>query len=273
MVDIKEEKRKKCKYCKNNFNFKSNKIFCSHSCKVKYYYHNNDNLEKRKKRLLRQKLYYKEGRTKRYLKICKNCKKKFIGVKDSIFCSHKCVFQYNRTISQNLEITKLVVLQRANGRCEKCGEKCNKFHVHHIIKAEYYKKGHSPKNGTQNNPNNLIALCIFCHRKLHSKGIKRFTNIGKCIACGKEFKFYPKSNRGKYCSRKCAYENSNLKMIPKKNICNYCGLEYMYISPISSKFCSKKCKSKWHYHNNPQYRRKEMARSLLYYHANKRTEK
>ena len=181
---------------------------------------------------------------------CPNCHKIFepkSNKRKSKFCSLKCVFDYRRKISKSLQIRKQEILKKANGKCQKCGFK-GKLHVHHRNKAEYYPKGHSPINGEQNNPENLIALCIFCHRKEHSKGVRRFTEIGKCIACGKEFKYYPKSNRGKYCSRKCAYSNSNLKLIPIECTCIYCGLKFMGLK--KSKFCCRNHKSRWHYAKN-----------------------
>ena len=194
----------------------------------------------------------KEERKKRGK--CIHCNKEFIiknPQRNRIrkYCSLKCVFNYRRKLSKDIKITRQLVIERANGRCEECNNLCKKFHVHHKTNAVYYKTGHSPKSGEQNNPRNLIALCIHCHRKRHSKGIQRFKDTGKCIACGREFKYYSKSNRGKYCSRKCAYNNSNLKLIPKKSVCINCGLVYMTLALKPSKFCSNKCKSKWHYDN------------------------
>jgi len=203
-------------------------------------------------------------------KICINCNETYITKNiASKYCSLDCVFEYRRKISKNIEITKQIVLKRANGHCEECGEPCIKFHVHHKKDAKYYKNGHSPIIGNQNLPENLIALCIFCHRRGHSKGIRRFTEKGICLGCGKEFQYYPKANRGKYCSRKCAYSNVNAKfIIPQKCKCKNCGLEFMSFK--KNKYCSGKCKSQWHYNNNPEYRRKEIERKTLYYYAKRR---
>jgi len=187
------------------------------------------------------------------IKKCINCNKEFkrIGNKNkgNKYCSLSCVFEHRRKISKSLPINKITIIERAKNKCEECGIE-RKLHIHHINKAEYHKNGHSPLSGEQNNPKNLIALCIFCHRKLHSKGVKRFTNKGKCIACGKEFYYYPKANRGKYCSRECAYKNCKLKFedyIPKINTCKYCGLAF--VNKREKMYCSNKCKSRWYYYD------------------------
>ena len=235
--------KKKCLYCGKDIN----KIYCNDNCKQKYYYltkpHIKINANKRHKK------YYAEGRTKIYSHNCINCGKLYKSDKiKNKYCSLDCVFKHRRKISKNILITKQMVLERANGYCEKCGQACIKFHVHHKEDAKYYRNGHSPIIGNQNLPKNLIALCIFCHRREHFKGIRRFTEKGICLGCGKEFKYYPKANRGKYCSRKCFYSNAKANdkfIIPVKCKCVNCGLEFMSLR--SNKYCSKKCKSQWYY--------------------------
>ena len=54
---------------------------------------------------------------------------------------------------------KAYVLHRDGYQCQKCKTKKEKMHVHHIV---FRSKG-----GT-NAPNNLIALCSDCHKKLHA---------------------------------------------------------------------------------------------------------
>lgn len=53
---------------------------------------------------------------------------------------------------------KAYVLHRDNHKCQKCGTKKEKFHVHHII----FKS-----DGGTDTPDNLITLCKICHDKLH----------------------------------------------------------------------------------------------------------
>lgn len=47
-----------CEYCKEQTNINSNKRFCSHNCRAKYYYHNNEEevkLKRKQKRLVKAK--------------------------------------------------------------------------------------------------------------------------------------------------------------------------------------------------------------------------
>jgi hypothetical protein len=195
---------------------------------------------------------------------CTFCKKLFEPSynkhKERKYCSLDCVFKHRKSISKNIEITKQIVLKRARGKCEKCGRK-GKLHVHHKKDAEYYPNGHSPKSGEQNNPKNLIALCIFCHRQIHSKGIKRFYKKGKCLHCKKEFYYYPKSNKGKFCSKICLNLSPKLGYIYKYYTCIICKSRFK--AARHSKYCSE-CRTighklkakKWEY----EHRRKKKDR-------------
>lgn len=154
------------------------------------------------------------------------------------FCSLECCYAWRRENSIGWKINREKALKKANYKCEKCG-KMETLQVHHKEKA-IYLKGHSPSKETNNNLDNLIVLCNSCHKKEHSKGIKRFIGKGICLACGKKFRFYPKSNRGKYCSRKCAYKSDTSIKIKKK--CVFCGNNFL--GKKKAKFCSIKCKSR-----------------------------
>ncbi len=178
-------------------------------------------------------------------KECPNCNKIFEpkrNKKKVKYCSLKCSYEH-RKVGWNSKRKK--ALKKAGYKCEKCGN-TERLNVHHKEKA-VYGKGHGPLKESNNSLSNLIVLCAKCHMKEHGVGVKRFTGKGICLSCGKKFTYYPKSNRGKYCSRKCAYENSNLKLVPIACICIQCGLEFQGLK--KSKFCSNKCKSRWHYAN------------------------
>ncbi len=154
------------------------------------------------------------------------------------YCSLKCCYKH-RKVGWNSK--RKEALKRAKNKCEKCGT-TKKLYVHHIKPAIYSKKGHSPSKESNNKLDNLIVLCPSCHNKEHSEGIKRFTGKGKCFKCGKEFLYYPKSNRGKYCSRDCFYHYGKSVELKFKKECIFCGRSYFGVK--KSKFCSKKCKSR-----------------------------
>lgn len=54
-----------------------------------------------------------------------------------------------------------IVLDRANGKCERCGEEHKRLHIHHIVPI---------KNGGEFlcDANKLIVLCPKCHYFIHS---------------------------------------------------------------------------------------------------------
>ena len=137
-------------------------------------------------------------------KQCTFCKKifepKYNKKKVRKYCSLKCCYEHRKT---GWKSKRLEALRRARNKCERCSSQ-EKLHVHHKEKA-IYKRGHFPKKGSNNNLSNLLVLCSSCHVKEHSTGVKRFVGKAKCVRCRKEFKYYPKSNRGKYCSRGCFY--------------------------------------------------------------------
>jgi len=180
------------------------------------------------------------------IKECLYCKKRFElktnKGKKRTFCSLKC---YYNNLKIGWKSKRKEALKKAEFKCQKCGSE-EKLNVHHKEKA-IYGKGHGPLKESNNSLDNLIVLCAKCHKKEHSNGIKRFTEKGVCLACGKKFMYYPKSNRGKYCSRECAYKNPNLKLIPIICKCIQCNLKFQGLK--KSKFCSNKCKSRWHYAN------------------------
>jgi len=53
---------------------------------------------------------------------------------------------------------KAYILHRDDYKCQECGTKEGKLHVHHIVFRS---------NGGTNSPDNLIALCADCHEKVH----------------------------------------------------------------------------------------------------------
>jgi len=68
------------------------------------------------------------------------------------------VTSHRNTLPVDWERIRRLVIQRAGGRCERCGEKAEHLHVHHII--------HRSRGGT-NELTNLWAVCPKCHSELH----------------------------------------------------------------------------------------------------------
>jgi hypothetical protein len=68
---------------------------------------------------------------------------------------------------------KNYIFARENGKCQLCGEKDGKFHLHHIIPRS--------KGGTDRSTN-LALLHGKCHNKLHKK------NLEKTLKANKQFK-------------------------------------------------------------------------------------
>jgi predicted HNH restriction endonuclease len=60
----------------------------------------------------------------------------------------------------------LLAVERSGKKCEKCGDTKN-LQIHHKDNkgSAYLKKGLEPNN----NLNNLMVLCISCHRILHGE--------------------------------------------------------------------------------------------------------
>lgn len=66
---------------------------------------------------------------------------------------------YDRYLSHWLfRIVRGVVMRRADGRCEKCGEKATE--VHHLTYPEW---------GSFDTPTNMIAVCHACHCLIENK--------------------------------------------------------------------------------------------------------
>jgi len=179
------------------------------------------------------------------MKFCLNCGKEIPIIKsrdqNKKYCCLSCVYEYRRKVSLSLRTNRKKAIKRAGNKCEICGRSDLILHAHHKKKA-IYGKGHSATNKNDNSLSNLLVLCIKCHRQNHSKGIKRFTGNAICMNCGKNFKYYPKSNYGKYCSKECMYQTAKERVVRVKKICSFCNKEYNGIK--KSKFCSVKCKSK-----------------------------
>lgn len=192
---------RKCLFCEQ----KTKNKFCSQNCKTKYYYHTKPHIKENAK--INQRTYYQEGRRHIHLCRCIQCGKDFKHVrKNTRFCSLECYYKYQKEKSNSFETNRIKALKRDNYTCQICGLKNKKksLHVHHKEKARY-KKGHSPSSESDNSVENLITVCPKCHHQFHKREIKRFSNKGVCLNCGKEFYYYPKSSRGKYCSRRCFY--------------------------------------------------------------------
>ena len=116
--------------------------------------------------------------------------------------------------SEKIKEYKLKILLRDNYKCQ-WGETCKEKNVmdkdliiHHI-----------DFNNENNNFNNLITLCKWCHSKFHSQNnidekIEKILKNKKskikknrikliCQQCGKEFKVFPCRKNAKFCSPEC----------------------------------------------------------------------
>jgi 5-methylcytosine-specific restriction endonuclease McrA len=95
------------------------------------------------------------------LKLCLSCGNEFLPTRENqIYCSKSCINKLRR--GNTLILTNLsqreYFLEKANGCCEKCGKSSGEFHLHHIIPLH---------RGGFHEENNIIVLCIECHRKEH----------------------------------------------------------------------------------------------------------
>lgn len=113
------------------------------------------------------------------LKHCKNCGKKmerqeFNGRLEDLSQFRKRVFCNRRCMAEAREGTIKVLNNRnshrqsckaVKGSCEICGASKRMLHVHH-------KDG----NGLNNSDENLITLCVPCHRRSHSPN---YTDMGR----------------------------------------------------------------------------------------------
>lgn len=94
-------------------------------------------------------------------------------------------WEYQKGDQYGFENVKSYVRSRDNYICQMCGKKVNNImnHIHHIIWRE---------NGGSDRPNNLMLVCMGCHRKIHKGLLKctkpstnNFRDIGVLNSCMK----------------------------------------------------------------------------------------
>ena len=105
---------------------------------------------------------------------------------------------------------KQFIYNKYNGICQVCNTsvKKKKGHVHH-------QNGNNTLVENYNEIDNLILVCIGCHRTLHT--IPELKKTKYCPTCGKSFKIYKHVNK-KYCSCSCFHKSCWSTLI-----CNTCG--------------------------------------------------
>ena len=135
-----------------------------------------------------------------------------------------------------------MIIERYNGKCQGCGYPVNGGgHVHHL----------SCEGENYNDPDNLVLLCIPCHRAAHTNPSLH----GACPVCGK-----PKPNQQQeHCSRECFKRSRQMEVT-----CYTCGkafsryikrVEHRYVYAwvyakhgmnVSDRyFCSRQCQGRW----------------------------
>ncbi len=135
-----------------------------------------------------------------------------------------------------------LILIRDGYACTSCGLKEN-LHVHHKDRSG------SDKN-PNNDPHNLITLCISCHSLEHTGDNIKGIDI-PCRFCGKIIYAKPHELlRGvkRYCSRECTdKDNVGSLRTSKKRNCEVCNTEFIaqqnQMALGKGKYCSQKCSS------------------------------
>lgn len=111
-------------------------------------------------------------------KHCKWCGKLLSGRRTSFCCDeHSKAFNDMTVWNRGRDPYSLRILYRDNFTCQKCGEfhafqneygvaipiDDGKLNVHHIVPV---------CNGGGDEPENLVTLCVDCHKEIHKKYIK-----------------------------------------------------------------------------------------------------
>lgn len=101
-------------------------------------------------------------------------------------------------------------LRKSIDYCQVCGKVKAKLQIHHVDEKVY-----------NNEPDNLLVVCVKCHNQFHLNSRKRWNGLvaeiktTKCLNCQKEFTF--KGYQRRFCSRKC---RADYALIELK--CAYC---------------------------------------------------
>ena len=171
VYNCRKEKAKFCSTeCKYEHKRKTGRSFKDCTCK---YCGKSFKVERRLKgKYCSEECYHLDTRIREERK-CFNCGKVFTLKKSAIqnCCSIECRREYqgknkiDRTFYHTPEWKKVRIktLARDDFRCVKCGDENAQLHVHHIKPVA--------KGGTDE-LDNLMTLCLKCHRKIHGKLIK-----------------------------------------------------------------------------------------------------
>lgn len=156
--------------------------------------------------------------------------KSYQQVADKLGVTRQRIQQLNKPAKETL--ARLV--ERANGKCENCGEVLTSGHAHHIsnnVSYELYQE-----------LSNLLYLCISCHLKVGTN--RPLPRMLKICVCGKNF-----SHNKMFCSRKCWINHHSTDLI-----CCVCGKEFrIRKSEYNARcrrhktagfYCSKRCAGK-----------------------------
>ncbi len=83
------------------------------------------------------------------------------------YCCDECSHEYfvNKIACLWWSNAVAMAQERANYKCEDCGNK-DKLEVHHIIKLDRFENRH---NSPKNSQDNLRVLCRPCHEDAHHK--------------------------------------------------------------------------------------------------------
>lgn len=140
---------RKCLNCGKEFVFdsrkQSGKKYCNDKCGYEY------NLKNRRKRK-NSADNLKEIVTNKVKKILEQAKNTEPNIALGITISEFVLTSFTEKVQEE-------ILERDGHRCYVCESDCEKLEIHHILKRRL---------GGSNNPENLITLCVKCHRAIET---------------------------------------------------------------------------------------------------------
>ncbi|MDI6730794.1 MAG: hypothetical protein QMD06_04560, partial [Candidatus Altarchaeum sp.] len=175
--------------------------------------------------------------TKKIVKKCLTCNKKFSGYKDRIYCCKNCYWK-----------NKIGILRakREIVRCVTCNKKFKRIISHNTqyCSIECYKIRWKNKN-YRDKLSKAISEGVKRWYKSNPKMKKKCFKIEKkCLNCTQKMYITKKSNR-KFCNAKCYHEyQSNifkLKFPREKRLCIICNKVFITRVDSNQKCCSNKC--------------------------------
>lgn len=159
---------RKCKQCEVKH---GNKAFCSSDCRVAWVSVNNkvNNPVWQKKSLekMRQSLTGKVQPEETKLKRSKSLRRYYSQNPEQKLVRVKKMHEKHtdKIRGTGWRFIRANILKRDDHKCRSCGDSEKRLDVHHID-----HQGKSlPVSKQNNNPNNLVTLCVSCHVSYHSK--------------------------------------------------------------------------------------------------------